>query len=448
VVNNSFAMPQKPFRALHLELRYKTYYAVLTVPKDVRFVLGKKKFSKTTGTSNLRIAQTKAELFVIQWQSEIANARQDSTNPVLHSALELNKIRKSTPPHLFDDVLEAETNNVEQQTNATMAQTFNEVAKGKVKVLASYIDSWEKYQHARGLTEKNIHQMRRDLSILIDDVQTENQLNKDVCNNWIKAVATARGLSASSVTRIISACNNFYRYLQHISIFDEDAPSPFKVPKAYQVIDNHNAKALYKKEPWKPFLKEQVEVLYDAAYDKGDVDLANLIAIAAYSGTRIEEICSLTKEMVNLAEMTFFIDDSKTKAGIRVVPIHPKIFVLMEFLKSESNNGYIFCNLTSSKYGVRSNAIGKRFGRLKKAHGYGKHHVFHSIRKTFTTLMEQANIPEFITADIVGHEIVTMTYGLYSGGTSIEQRRSSMQHLNYKFPRKLQHETDTLENFF
>jgi len=62
--------------------------------------------------------------------------------------------------------------------------------------------------------------------------------------------------------------------------------------------------------------------------------------------------------------------------------------------------------------------------------------------------MEQANIPEFITADIVGHELDTMTYGLYSGGTSIEQRRDAMQHLNFKFPRKLPHETDTLESFF
>ena len=53
--------------------------------------------------------------------------------------------------------------------------------------------------------------------------------------------------------------------------------------------------------------------------------------------------------------------------------------------------------------------------------------MFHSIRKTATTIFEQAGVPEGITADIVGHEKATITYGLYSGGTSIEQRKEAME---------------------
>jgi hypothetical protein len=35
-------------------------------------------------------------------------------------------------------------------------------------------------------------------------------------------------------------------------------------------------------------------------------------------------------------------------------------------------------------------------------------------------------VPEGITADIVGHKKQTLTYGLYSGGTSVEQRKQAV----------------------
>ena len=52
--------------------------------------------------------------------------------------------------------------------------------------------------------------------------------------------------------------------------------------------------------------------------------------------------------------------------------------------------------------------------------------MFHSIRKTAATVFEQAGVPEGVTADIIGHEKQTMTYGLYSGGTSVKQRHEAI----------------------
>jgi integrase len=70
------------------------------------------------------------------------------------------------------------------------------------------------------------------------------------------------------------------------------------------------------------------------------------------------------------------------------------------------------------KLGQPFNAIGKRFGRLKQSLGHGPEKVFHSIRKTVITLLENAGVTEGVAADIVGHEKATLTYGLYSSGTS------------------------------
>ena len=46
-------MAQKNFKPNHLELRYRTYFAVLVVPKDVRHIVGKSKFFETTGTGDV-----------------------------------------------------------------------------------------------------------------------------------------------------------------------------------------------------------------------------------------------------------------------------------------------------------------------------------------------------------------------------------------------------------
>ena len=59
-------------------------------------------------------------------------------------------------------------------------------------------------------------------------------------------------------------------------------------------------------------------------------------------------------------------------------------------------------------------------------------HVFHSIRKTVITILENAGVSEGITADIVGHEKKTMTYGLYSDGASDKKKLEAIKKLTYK----------------
>ena len=61
-------------------------------------------------------------------------------------------------------------------------------------------------------------------------------------------------------------------------------------------------------------------------------------------------------------------------------------------------------------------------GRLKAEMGFGPEHVFYSLRKTVATRLEDAQCPEGIAADIIGH-VAPMTYGLYSGGPGMATRR-------------------------
>lgn len=68
---------------------------------------------------------------------------------------------------------------------------------------------------------------------------------------------------------------------------------------------------------------------------------------------------------------------------------------------------------------------------MKRALGYGDQFVFHSVRKTVATMLEDAGIGENVAADILGHEKPTMTYGLYSGGTSLDVKAKAIAALRY-----------------
>ena len=159
----------------------------------------------------------------------------------------------------------------------------------------------------------------------------------------------------------------------------------------------------------------------------------NLIQLAAYTGARIEELCSLkVTDVIKVDRINCLnITDAKTGAGNREVPIHPSISYLVKVLIKNSNDGYLFSGLTFNKYRQRSNAIGKRFGHMKTALGFGKAHVFHCFRNTVATQLENAGVPEGVAADIIGHEKKTITYGLYSGGTSAKIKQDAVKKIEY-----------------
>jgi hypothetical protein len=62
-----------------------------------------------------------------------------------------------------------------------------------------------------------------------------------------------------------------------------------------------------------------------------------------------------------------------------------------------------------NQFDERGAGINKRFGRLKTRPGHGPGLLFHTIRKTGATLLEDAQCPEGIAADIIGHDKPTMT---------------------------------------
>ncbi len=223
--------------------------------------------------------------------------------------------------------------------------------------------------------------------------------------------------------RILGALRGYWRHLQSMQVAGDDHEPFDRLNVARQ---NKRAAPLSERQPFGP---ADVWKLLDAATERGDDKLADLIRLGMWTGCRIEELCALKVDQVKGDNFT--VGEAKTTAGWRDVPIHRELKQTMARLVDESKDGYVLSGLTVNKYGDRSNAVGKRFGRLKTGLGFGPQYVFHSIRKAVVTILENAGVPENVVADIVGHEKPTMTDGLYSGGVSLAVKRDALAKLAY-----------------
>jgi integrase len=234
------------------------------------------------------------------------------------------------------------------------------------------------------------------------------------------------GLSRATVNRSLSTCRRYWTWLQSIEVVNENLH-----PFTGVVVPAHSNSAQRDKRKRRPYTPIQVAKLLQKAKADEDQELADVIEVGRWTGARLEEIAALEIDHVHLKDNYLDIIDAKTEAGVRQIPIHKLVKPTLQRLIGNRSTGYLFAHLTTSKYGDRSGAVGKRFGRLKTAEGYGPEYVFHSIRKTVITILEQKGVAEGIVADIVGHEKQTITYGLYSGGTSLVQKAKALAKLEY-----------------
>lgn len=160
--------------------------------------------------------------------------------------------------------------------------------------------------------------------------------------------------------------------------------------------------------------------------------LEDAMRIAALSGMRIEEICQLT--VADCADGTFNVRRSKTKAGVRRVPIHPALEAIVARRGvGKDVRRFLLDELGRGGAKERSAPLSKQFARYRKAlavddrqEGQRRSLVnFHSFRRWFVTCAERAGQAPHIIEAVVGHKRPGMTLGVYSGGPSVEKQMRS-----------------------
>lgn len=361
----------------------------------------------------------------------------------------------------FGDTLEGQL-----QFQETLADAFKEMipdayakqfslSRDQAAEISALVESPGNYKPRSPITQKKLDAFRawyssqgnelKTVDILIRKVemfsawlnQTGNVLSFDTVSTYLDSLADAKGKTLTSKTKKqhLWACNTFWKWAKK---YDPEWRERFK--SMQNPFDDQDLPSLKgERIIYEAFTQSQLEMLHAKALEKSDQNLANLIAIAAYTGCRLEEIGHIHRgncTFENKLPTAFNILDAKTRAGIREVPIHPKLAPLMAELFASSTNDYLLPGRAlndANKYGHRLDAVGKRFGRLKTANKFGPTHVFHSVRKTAITLVHQADARMEIMASLFGHETGLITLDIYSSGPTMEQKRNVIELLEYNF---------------
>ncbi|OUD10012.1 hypothetical protein BVC71_00370 [Marivivens niveibacter] len=430
-----------------LEKRRQLWYAVLDVPKDVQSKLGTKRFFKSTKQKDREKAQILASKWDSDWRARIHEARHGK-HTISKSALTYEEKQRlvfseasewrerigmaadpATREFHIDDMKEnakeyLDPEDPEEANGDALATLFVEIALGECSPLRPHLDGFIA-ELRRDVQSKTVDLYSNAIVQFLDNFENTRDVTAAAIQGYFEGLRN-EGRADNTLGRDLAAMRRFWTYLQTKGAVSSERDPFSSVRSTSRKGQNRQGRAKHY-EPFTP--NESVELLR-GALEKRDAPLAILVLLALWTGARIESLCSLQWAQVD--GKTIHLKD-KTDAGNRRVPIHPKLSPVINKLREASTNEFVIPDLSATKKtGARSNAVGKRFGHLKTRMGHEKQtKVFHSFRKTVVTQLEQNGVPETITAAIVGHEVGTMTYGLYSGGPSFEQKLQAIQTLSY-----------------
>lgn len=125
-----------------------------------------------------------------------------------------------------------------------------------------------------------------------------------------------------------------------------------------------------------------------------------------YSDMRSTEFCNHLCKEVNRKQKYFNVTKSKTKSGLRIIPIHPRILPYIE-QACASGNKYLLGDkpMTYAQFA-------RRFKSVMQA--IGAKHTTHDCRHTFATWLDDADANYNAKRRLLGHAANNVTDGVYT----------------------------------
>ncbi len=190
----------------------------------------------------------------------------------------------------------------------------------------------------------------------------------------------------------------------------------------------------------RPYTEDELKRLLYAEYPKGmkrewESLLRDALTISCLSGMRQAEVLTLWVEEVH--DGVFDIQQGKTQAAARKVPIHPALAEIVERrTKGKQAKDWLFHEVAElinpgDTFGKRFNSFREKLGVDDMRPGRRRSLVnFHSARKWFTTQARHAGQPAETIKDIIGHKAdkkKDITFGVYTTGASQLQMKACVE---------------------
>lgn len=160
--------------------------------------------------------------------------------------------------------------------------------------------------------------------------------------------------------------------------------------------------------PHKPFTTQAINRLWRLAPPLHDIPL-----ILLYTGMRASELINLKARDINRKQRTIKITSAKTKSGIRTIPIHDRIWPIIE---RRLDAVYIIqeCRTYSS--------LSREFDKAMKA--INAKHTTHDCRHTFATRLDNEGANYNAKRLLLGHASGNVTDGVYTHKSLVQLRKA------------------------
>lgn len=150
--------------------------------------------------------------------------------------------------------------------------------------------------------------------------------------------------------------------------------------------------------PHKPFTTQAINRLWRLESPLNDIPL-----ILLYTGMRASELINLKARDINRKQRTMRITSAKTKSGIRTIPIHDRIWSIIE---RRLDAVYVIheCRTYSS--------LSREFNKAMRA--INTKHTTHDCRHTFATRLDNEGANYNAKRLLLGHASGNVTDGVYT----------------------------------
>lgn len=255
-------------------------------------------------------------------------------------------------------------------------------------------------------------------------------------------------------TKHLTALRSYWRYLAARGLIDLPPGTSLKVgwPWNDQQLEDRSKRVERggRGQEERPFTEAEVKTLLYAPYPAGvrpeyEAQIRDALRVSLLSGLRMAEVLTLWVEEVRDgpegAGLVFDIQQGKTDAAARPVPVHPDLTeIVQRRLRDAKGNdkpgkAWLFDELAAER--DPGDTFGKRFARFRKKlgvddvrPGHRRSLVnFHSARRWFVTEARHAGQPKETIADVVGHvpDKKDVTFGVYTKGASPAQMRACIE---------------------
>lgn len=445
----------------YLKQRKLSWYVQVPVPRQYQAAAGKLVIVRSLGTrdkaeANKRkhgvIAEILAELEQAGTGRPVRSTGATARTPadILSLAMDARRNVESGTRHPAD--AEAELDAVVDDFLSTQARTLGvgadghpllahddtatirragKALTGKLKATLGY--QWPVYlkEQRRRLTAQTIGDKRRRLEAFAEWFGGDSdcvQVTRRVAGNYVAEVILKRtlgdagqALATITMKKEVSDLRAFFDWLVVRGVVETN---PFD--RMASTIKSSTRGKASARRPWTA--GELSTVLRGTPADD---PLWSLTVIGAYTGMRREEVAELQTSAIDGSVLK--VEEGKTAAAVRRVPIHPVIAPLLRRLAKTSGDGYLISGLLrGGPDNKRAWYLGKRFGRVIRQLGIVDPALdFHALRGTVITQLEGAGVPVSTIQLIVGHKRQGMTLGVYSAGVPDRVKRKALAHVSY-----------------